>query len=206
MTFEEFFNIIIKKNEIHAKWLNSLSYLEYSGSRKIIKSQSSEALNTAALTHLLEEVKHSFYFKKLAKETGGDKFDSYSESTLLSAKAIKNYFYTLDHGTLKIIEEHGEKIESTYLLVTWLIEERALSVYQSYEDALIKNNNKISLVNILNDESRHLQVVTLGLKDNLLRWEKLKIHLKHFENKCFTNLWDTLVNEIEALEGEKIKL
>lgn len=196
MTLEEFFNKIIKNDEIHAKWLNSLSYLEYSGFRKIVKSQVSDTLSDTILSHILEEARHSFYFKKLALGIGGSKFNTFKESTLLSAKAVKNYFHSLDHGILKIIENSNNKKEGAYFLTTWLIEERALSMYQRYQEVLVKNNFNISLSPVLNDESKHLESVLHDLSHYFPELQDLKPIFKNFEHECFEILWAALIYEI----------
>ncbi len=156
---DEFLSQVIKDEATHAKWLNNLSYLEYRGARKIMRALDTQEIDDDILTHAMEEIRHALYFKHLAIRLGGKKFRRYTTETLLSERAIKNYFYELDQAANRIIS--GTKIQTDsrleiYRLVTWLIEERALDIYQRYEGLLQKEKFKISLKPILLDETRHL--------------------------------------------------
>jgi hypothetical protein len=68
---------IVADQVLHARWLNTFSYLEYVGFRKIVKSQKAEALTAAILGHACEEGRHALGLKKLALRLGGAEFDSY---------------------------------------------------------------------------------------------------------------------------------
>jgi hypothetical protein len=46
---------IVVDKKLHARWLNTFSYLEYIGFRKIVKSQMAEALTNKVISHALEE-------------------------------------------------------------------------------------------------------------------------------------------------------
>ena len=74
---------IVADPALHARWLNTFSYLEYVGFRKILKSQRAEVLTAAILTHACEEGRHALGLKKLAVKLGGDGFDSYAPQVLL---------------------------------------------------------------------------------------------------------------------------
>ncbi len=168
---DEFLAQIITDQITHAKWLNSLSYLEYRGARKIMRALATEDIDEKVLNHSMEEVRHALFFKRLAIKLGGQDFGRYSDKTLLSENSIKNYFYQLDLAANALVAEFGSKIE-IYQLVTWLIEERAMIVYQKYEILLQKRssstNVKISLLPVLADESRHLKEVKNHLQVFLL--------------------------------------
>jgi hypothetical protein len=176
---------IVKDECTHAKWLNSLSYLEYSGFRKIIKSKKTPELDVTIISHIFEEVRHAFYLKKMAIMTGGQQFSSYSDDVLFAPEAIKNYFYNLDHGATSILDEKYK----SYFLITSLVEDRALEIYRIYNQILNEKGSSLSLDFILGDEEEHLSYVTKNLKVN--NYEK---YLSH-ENKCF----QTMLNEMERI-------
>ena len=74
---EAVIGIVMQDDHIHARWLNTFSFLEYIGFRKIVKSQRAEVLNRSLLVHALEEGRHALLLKKLAVKLGGSKFDFY---------------------------------------------------------------------------------------------------------------------------------
>ena len=78
--------IVIKDDHLHARWLNTFSYLEYVGFRKIIKSQRADVLNRAFLNHALEEGGHAFLLKNMAVKVGGKDFDFYTPESMLSCE------------------------------------------------------------------------------------------------------------------------
>ena len=89
---------IVAEPALHARWLNTFSYLEYVGFRKIVKSQRAEYLTAAILGHACEEGCHALSLKKLAVKLGGAEFDSYSPEVLLCDEEAKTYFQELDQS------------------------------------------------------------------------------------------------------------
>ena len=57
---------IVAQPAIHARFINTLSRLEYVGARKLMKSQDSSGLDRETLQHLVEETRHAWMLKKLA--------------------------------------------------------------------------------------------------------------------------------------------
>src|ERR1700730_12813184 len=68
---EDLIGAIVPDPALHARWLNTFSYLEYVGFRKIVKSQLAEVLAAAILGHACEEGRHALGLKKLAIKLGG---------------------------------------------------------------------------------------------------------------------------------------
>ena len=56
----------MRNPNLHARWLNMFSYLEYIGFRKIVKSQGAENLSLETLGHAVEEGRHALMLKKFA--------------------------------------------------------------------------------------------------------------------------------------------
>ena len=52
---EDLIGAIVADPALHARWLNTFSYLEYVGFRKIVKSQRAEVLTAAILGHACEK-------------------------------------------------------------------------------------------------------------------------------------------------------
>ena len=93
---EDLIGAIVADPALHARWLNTLSYLEYVGFRKIVKSQRAEVLTAAILGHACEEGRHALGLKKLAIKLGGVQFDSYAPEVLLCGEEAAAYFQGLD--------------------------------------------------------------------------------------------------------------
>ncbi len=159
--------LILRDPYLHASWLNTFSYLEYIGFRKIVKSQCASLLSAETLAHALEEGRHALRLKKLALKIGGKKFDRYDDTTLLCQWEAENYFQTLDrHCETEFSQkEPSQRARLTYLYVTWLVEIRALTVYQTYQ-ALLPENTEVNLSCLLAEETKHLSAVESELQKN----------------------------------------
>ena len=156
---------VIKDDHVHARWLNTFSFLEYVGFRKIVKSQRAEVLNRSLLMHALEEGRHALLLKKLAVKLGGQAFDFYRPETMLSFDAAKTYFQELDHRCDEKFARLGdlERSKLVYLYVTWLIERRALDVYGCYKKVLGDSDLAPKLNALLAEEVGHLRAVEAGI-------------------------------------------
>ncbi len=156
---------VVKDDRVHARFLNTFSFLEYIGFRKIVKSQRAEVLNRLLLTHALEEGRHAMVLKKLAMKLGGRDFDFYRAETMFCPEAAKTYFQELDHQCDAKFAQLGdlERSKLVYLYVTWLIERRALDVYGSYRDILGSSDLAPRLNALLAEEVGHLRAVEAGI-------------------------------------------
>ncbi|WP_036255490.1 ferritin-like domain-containing protein [Methylocapsa acidiphila] len=149
---------IVADDALHAKWLNTFSFLEYVGFRKIVKSQRAEALSGAVLNHALEEGRHALGLKKLAVKLGGPELDSYAPEALLCGDEAEAYFQDLDAACDEALSDQpeAERVKLVYCYVTWLIERRALGVYGAYKAAIDGSEVARKLDGLLAEESRHL--------------------------------------------------
>ncbi len=157
---------IVADPQLHARWLNTFSFLEYVGFRKIVKSQKAESLSAEVLGHALEEGLHAMSLKKLAIKIGGKAFDSYAPEAMLCGEAAEDYFQTLDHACHEALSDQSEETRTAlvYLYVTWLIEIRALDVYTEYRKALASIGYAQALDGLLAEEEQHLSRVAGALQ------------------------------------------
>ncbi len=95
---EDLIGTIVADPALHARWLNTFSFLEYIGFRKIVKSQRAEVLTAAVLGHACEEGRHALGLKKLAVKLGGSAFNSYAPEALLCGEEAAAYFQDLDQA------------------------------------------------------------------------------------------------------------
>src|SRR5665213_3017775 len=96
-TLPELINVIITNDELHARWLNTLSMMENTGARKISASEDGTGVTTMILKHAAEEARHAYYLKKqIAKLGFSGKFDNYRNDSLLSPIESVQYLHRLD--------------------------------------------------------------------------------------------------------------
>ncbi len=195
------FRAIVQDKDLHARWLNSLSYLEYRGFRKIARSQSTEDMTLEVLLHASEEVRHALFFKRLAIKVGGSPFNSYQESLLLGGPAVKAYFYELDGGAHTFLQSlPSEKLKSAvYCIVTWLVEERAMSLYRQYEEVLREGPSDFSLLSILREEKNHLEEMVAASEKIFSAFGFSSAPLRALEEKCFQAAWTAITRATTPL-------
>src|ERR1017187_1650490 len=88
---------IIKNEELHARWLNTLSLMENTGARKISASEDSSVVTTMILKHAAEEARHAYYLKKQIGKLGfAKRFDNYNSTSLISPIESMQYLHRLD--------------------------------------------------------------------------------------------------------------
>ncbi len=172
---------IVSDKILHSRWLNTLSYLEYIGARKILKSLPARILNKTFLEHINEEARHSLFFKNLAQNTAQNTL-SFKERELLAPQAGNDYFQQIDHYTIKFSSSNPV---ISYLYTTYTVEQRALIVYSLYNDLLKRKAISISLQSILNEEREHLRCVFEKIQDIDPLWEKNLEDIIHFEHQQY---------------------
>ena len=155
---EDLIGAIVPDPALHARWLNTFSYLEYVGFRKIVKSQRAEVLTAAILGHACEEGRHALGLKKLAVKLGDAEFDSYVPEVLLCGEEAEAYFQDLDKACDEAFarRSEAERGKLTFCYVTWLVERRALDVYQIYRRALRDSDIARKVGGLLAEETKHL--------------------------------------------------
>jgi len=153
----------------HARFLNTLSLLEYIGVRKILKSQPAEGLSAEMLEHILEEARHAYVLKRLALRVGGESVATYAAPALLCGEEARRYIQTLDRSAEIDLKESRESAGGAasvnYLYTTLLIEERAGAVYPLYEPLLARVGLGGVLAGIIREEEGHLSAVMRRVMD-----------------------------------------
>src|ERR1700721_886207 len=87
---------IIADNELHARWLNTLSLMENTGARKISASEDPLTVTYIILKHAAEEHRHAFYLKKQIEKTGNQNCPTYAAEYLLAPDYSRYYLNQLD--------------------------------------------------------------------------------------------------------------
>ncbi len=141
----------------HYLWLRALSYLEYVGYRKMVKALQYQEVNREVYHHLSDEIRHSYLLKELAEKSfEGRYFHVPLEPSFIHC--AESYFQDIDREVDLWVENlgQGERPYLCYLLVSYLIEKRAMVVYPQYYAQAPENTFKLILQKIIKDEREHL--------------------------------------------------
>jgi hypothetical protein len=186
---------IVAVPEAHARFVNTLSRLEYVGVRKMLKSRRAEALDLEGLQHALDETIHALRLKKIAvalstREPGA--VDTYGDAHTLAGDAGEAYIQGLDAAAADAVAAAGvpeaRRAEANYRLTSAAIEVRAQVFYPAYERCLRARGAGHSVAPILRDEDRHLDEMTAGLEE----WSLSVEPLLAIEERLFARFLDAV--------------
>lgn len=194
---EQVLTAIISSNELHARWLNTLSFLENCGARKIAACEHPILVKEEMLKHAAEEFRHALHLKRQIERVSTQPMDDYSTSFILGGSVTLHYLTALDLRTSRYLKDlgfskHAIK-ETAYLLVTYAIELRAEELYPIYDAILRKNSSRVAVKSILMEEKEHLEEMKEGLN-------KLPSGFMHANHVCAieSDLCKKWINAIES--------
>jgi len=172
---------IIATHPLHAKWLNTLSFLENCGARKIAACEHPTLVKEEMLKHAAEEFRHAHHLKRQIQKVSPDPMETYALSHMLGGTATLQYITALDLRASRYLKALGSSKaaikEAAYLLVTYAIELRAEELYPIYEQLLRKAGSRVAVKSILLEEKEHLNEMREGLS-------RLPAGLKHAQHIC----------------------
>jgi hypothetical protein len=183
-------NKIVGSNELHAKWLNSLSMMENTGARKISKYEHPVETGIIVLKHAAEEARHAYYLKKQIGKLAEDACPDYSYPYLLAPVESHHYLNMLDVEACRYLKNkmclQGRAMKhGAYLLVTYAIEVRADMLYGIYQDALTAHGSKVNVKSIILEEEGHLAEMQKMLETFDPNWEAIAKDICAIEDKLF---------------------
>ncbi len=189
---------IVAQPTVHARFINTLSRLEYVGARKLMKSQDSSELDRETLQHLVEETRHAWMLKKLACRLDASVSDGYGRDHTLAGDEGERYFQSLDAEVSKTVTLSDASALSLgklhYLYTSWLVELRAVCFYSAYEPMLKAADVPNVLSGILGDETHHLTAMQRSIEAADPLFENHIKHLIDAEAELFQSFW----REVEA--------
>jgi hypothetical protein len=205
VNIEELLDRIIADSTLHARWLNTLSFLEHVGTRKIHKTQSHPQMTDLILKHASEEARHAHFFKKMAESIGGGVVENYNYTSMLGGYPAYRYFQSLDSMVEKKIqsEENTNKPSPflCYLYVTTLIEERAGWLYPIYDKRLQSAKSQITLASVIQEEERHLTDMYDALKKaDPIKWRERLDYFLSEEQKHYSRVFEKVSSIVTASE------
>jgi hypothetical protein len=186
--------IIASDSRLEARWLNTLSYLEFVGARKISRTVAASHPHLDVLDHLADETRHAMAFKQLASQLVGGEPGDY-----LCRKAAGTYFHKLDRElsawtTDLVGREHSAL---NYLLVTSMIERRAMTLYPLYRSASRHDFVREELQQIVTEEQGHRVRIEEDCIRLLSEWNISSLSAPDaVESAYFDEFWTVLEAEI----------
>jgi len=194
-------SLIIADNNLHAKWLNTLSLMENTGARKISASEEPLTVTYIILKHAAEEHRHAFYLKKQIEKTAKDICPTYAAEYLLAPAFSKYYLNQLDIEVCRYLKKglqlNGKELRfAAYLLVTYAIEVRADELYPVYQEALDEAESKVNVKSIILEEEGHLEEMINQLKKFSPDWELHAQKAVLFESRLFGEWLNELAMEL----------
>lgn len=199
---------IVQRNELHKKWLNTLSFLENAGARKISACEEPELVDVTQLKHAAEEHRHAYYLKKQIQKLDGEPLRHYGLYELLAPVHTRQYLHKLDIQCARYLKNQfgfeGRKLkDSAYLYVTYLIEVRADELYPAYQDVLTEQQSKVTVKSIILEEEGHLREMMSMLEMLHPDWQTHAARLQAIEEALFDN-WFKQVTE-NVLNSEPLR-
>lgn len=175
---------------LHSRWLNTLSFWENCGARKLAAFQHPTKVKEEMLKHAAEEFRHAHYFKQQIHRLDAPFPNGYELPSLIGGIRAYHYLDRLDIAISRLLYENGyaqhERNALNYLLVTYAIEKRAEKVYAQYHALLKRTHSPVRIYSILLEEIEHLAEIT----EELLLWPDADVLCKH-ACQIETEIFDT---------------
>lgn len=190
---EEILILILDNPSLHARWLNTLSYLENCGAKKIARFEHPTLVREEVLKHAAEEFRHAYYLKRQIPRVSKDSLTSYKEEHLLGGKASQHYLHALDIAVSRYLApltaSKHELRELAYLLVTFAIEKRAFELYPLYHRLLKERRSPVTVTSIWLEEKEHLEEMERQLEKipNSKAHKETAMHLESDFCKAWLN-------------------
>jgi hypothetical protein len=173
-----------------ARWLNTISLLEFIGARKISRTVADRHPSLEVLHHLADETRHALAFKRLACAIAGGEVQGY-----LCPEPAGTYFQTLDRALAAWAAQAlgREDTRLSYLLTTTLIEKRAMLIYPLYKAATRNAQVREELGRVVTEEQGHRRSIEETCLEELGR-------------RCQKDLSEPIALEARLFEGLLVAL
>ncbi len=188
-----FFEKIVQHPSAHARFVNSLSFIEYIGARKILKGQRAQDFSLELLSHASEEIRHAQILKRLALRISPEVV-SYQREHLLAGERAEGYIQEVDRAVEEALGKN--KTWQNYLVTTLVVEERAETFYTEYEKVLAECGYGGILISIVKEEVGHLKKMREWLSQEAIVSEDRLLNLRKVESNVFDSFLNAALREI----------
>ncbi|UKB77461.1 hypothetical protein [Chryseobacterium sp. MEBOG07] len=204
MEFHHLLKKIVQEGSTHAKWLNTLSFMENAGARKISKCEHPILVSQIQLKHAAEEHRHAYYLKKQIGKIDPELCKTYESSELLASIATRQYLHSLDIKSCRYLQEafqlNKEDLRyAAYLFVTYAIEVRADELYPVYQQVLTETSSKIMVKSIILEEEGHLEEMINQLNEFSQDWRQHADHILTIEKELHEQWINAITQEVAQL-------
>jgi hypothetical protein len=204
ISFRNILTHIVSDRLVHARFLNTLSFMEHVGATKIAKTQSGQEANFTSLKHAAEEARHAFYLKKLSLKLQPDACPNYNDAFLLAPIPSRQYLYRLDVAASRLAKNAGYSgrglHDLAYLLVTYAIEVRADELYPVYEEFLDDMpDERLSVQSIIAEETGHLAEMETALASYPSEVRAMMDEICRMENNLFVAWLQALESNLQNI-------
>ncbi len=204
MEFHHLLKKIVQEGSIHATWLNTLSFMENAGARKISKCEHPTLVSQIQLKHAAEEHRHAYYLKKQIGKINPELCKTYESTELLAPIATSQYLHSLDIKACRYLQEAFQLNKTdikyaAYLFVTYAIEVRADELYPVYQQALTEASSKIMVKSIILEEEGHLEEMIHQLNEFSPDWKHHADHILDIEKELHKEWINAITEEVAQL-------
>lgn len=204
MEFHHLLRRIVQDGNTHAKWLNTLSFMENAGARKISKCEHPTLVSQIQLKHAAEEHRHAYYLKKQIGKINPELCKTYESTELLAPIATSQYLHSLDIKACRYLQEAFQLNKTdikyaAYLFVTYAIEVRADELYPVYQQALTEASSKIMVKSIILEEEGHLEEMIHQLNEFSPDWKHHADHILTIEKELHKDWINAITEEVAQL-------
>ena len=163
---------IVENSQLHSRWINTLSFMENVGSRKISKFEHRTETNLTILKHAAEEARHAYFLKKQIGKIDPALCPTFQKEYLLAPQQSLDYLNLLDIEIARYLKKKynlsGYPLKfGSYLLTTYAIEVRANDIYPVYQNLLDSMDSDINVKSIIQEEIGHLDEMEKDMKQFL---------------------------------------
>lgn len=205
MEFHRLLKRIVQDGGTHAKWLNTLSFMENAGARKISKCEHPILVSQIQLKHAAEEHRHAYYLKKQIGKIDPELCKTYEDTELLASIATRQYLHSLDIKACRYLQDafklNKEDIKyAAYLFVTYAIEVRADELYPVYQQVLTEESSRIMVKSIILEEEGHLEEMIHQLNEFSTDWKHHAENILSIENILHEQWINAITEEVGQLD------
>lgn len=178
---------------LEARWLNTLSVLEFIGARKIARTVAERHPSVEVLGHWADETRHALAFKELAIAANG----GVDPNEYLCPEAARRYMHDLDHALAAWLGR-AASLQLCYLLTTSAIERRAMQVYPLLKATASSAQIREAVGRIVVEEQAHRRTIEEACIAALARCGLSFDEALEIEARCYSALLDALEQAIGA--------